>query len=507
MAPTGAANKTCAELIGQSQAKFGTTGLRGLVESLDDATCIAYVTAFLDHLQNHHRLSRGTDIWVGMDLRPSSPAIAQACLAAIRHGGFEPRYCGVIPTPALAFSALRNSAPAVMITGSHIPFERNGIKFFRADGEMLKQDETPVVASTAPFPVELLRDPAVQARRATSLPSLPTAGADAETNWMNRYLPAFDGLLTGLRIGHYQHSAAGRDLLSTLLQRLGADVIALGRSDLFIPIDTEAVTAADTAQAKDWAKAFSFDAIISTDGDGDRPLLGDENGHYIRGDALGILAAYCLKATTVVTPVSSTSAVDQSQWFDTVVRTKIGSPQVIAAMQQAAATADAANEGARIVGFEPNGGFLTSSWLSSPWNETALAPLPTRDSVLPILAVLALSRQRAVPLSQITALLPKRVTASDRVEHTPDDISRALVERLRTEPEFARGLAPGEPAIHAVDETDGLRFTFSNGDIVHVRPSGNAPELRIYVESDSTDAAHHLQAHARQVVKRLIGAV
>ncbi|MBU2023279.1 MAG: phosphomannomutase, partial [Gammaproteobacteria bacterium] len=35
----------------------------------------------------------------------------------------------------------------------------------------------------------------------------------------------------------------------------------------------------------------------------------------------------------------------------------------------------------------------------------------------------------------------------------------------------------------SIDETDGLRMTLNSGDIVHLRPSGNAPELRCYVES------------------------
>ncbi|WP_425453675.1 hypothetical protein [Marinomonas pollencensis] len=34
----------------------------------------------------------------------------------------------------------------------------------------------------------------------------------------------------------------------------------------------------------------------------------------------------------------------------------------------------------------------------------------------------------------------------------------------------------------AMDETDGLRMILNTGDIVHLRPSGNAPELRCYME-------------------------
>ena len=39
------------------------------------------------------------------------------------------------------------------------------------------------------------------------------------------------------------------------------------------------------------------------------------------------------------------------------------------------------------------------------------------------------------------------------------------------------------------NQTDGLRATFANGDIVHLRPSGNAPELRCYAEADSAERA------------------
>ena len=57
---------------------------------------------------------------------------------------------------------------------------------------------------------------------------------------------------------------------------MGAEVIALERSDEFVPIDTEAVSDADKAKAKAWSDTHQFDMIFSTDGDGDRPLISDE---------------------------------------------------------------------------------------------------------------------------------------------------------------------------------------------------------------------------------------
>ena len=46
------------------------------------------------------------------------------------------------------------------------------------------------------------------------------------------------------------------------------------------------------------------------------------------------------------------------------------------------------------------------------------------------------------------------------------------------------------------NDTDGHRITYTDGAIVHLRPSGNAPELRVYVEADSDERADVLLAHA-----------
>jgi phosphomannomutase len=69
--------------------------------------------------------------------------------------------------------------------------------------------------------------------------------------------------------------------------------------------------------------------------------------------------------------------------------------------------------------------------------------------------------------------------------------------KARIETHFA-GIADG---LAGSDETDGLRLSFADGSIVHLRPSGNAPELRCYTEADSEDAARRLNA----AVLRLIG--
>ncbi|BDG03450.1 phosphomannomutase [Anaeromyxobacter oryzae] len=463
---------------------FGTSGVRGKVDALSDRACFAYTLAFLEHLS---RSSPGGPHTVALahDLRPSSPRITAACAAAAHSLGWRVVFLGAIPTPALAHYAIQSGVPAIVITGSHIPFDRNGIKFYTAQGEILKADEAAIAGATVD-----LDDAAFDGDALRSPPALGPVEPAGRELYRRRYLGFFPaGMLGGRRIGVYQHSSVARDLLKELLAALGADVVPLGRTDTFVPVDTEAVSEADQLQARRWSAEHRLDAIVSTDGDADRPLVADERGTWLRGDVVGLLCAGFAGADVVVTPVSSNTAVERWGRFSRVERTRIGSPYVIEAMQQAV------RGGARcVVGYEANGGFLVGSDLVRTGDRAAaLAALPTRDAVLPILSVLALAAERSGPVSAVTADLPRRYTHSDRIQEFETARSRTLLDRLGDPAVLARFLAP-VGTVAAVNRVDGVRVTLASGDVVHLRPSGNAPELRCYAESDAPEKARELCA-------------
>ena len=118
-----------------------------------------------------------------------------------------------------------------------------------------------------------------------------------------------------------------------------------------------------------------------------------------------------------------------------------------------------------------------------------MSPLMTRDAVLPLVVPLALAR-RAGGLAALVAAEPARFTAADRLQEVPTEISKALVAGFDTDAgKRAAFLAQMNGAEARVDRTDGLRITLEDGRIVHLRPSGNAPELRLYIEAGSGDAA------------------
>jgi phosphomannomutase len=456
-------------LMDQSGVGFGTSGARGLVTAMTDRVCYAYTAGFLKHLLACGETSKGARVALAGDLRPSSPRITRACALAVRHTGFVPVNCGAIPTPALTAWGISNRIPSAMITGSHIPDDRNGIKFNRPDGEILKADETGIKAQEVDLPD--IFDATGALKDSADLPPEDRLARDA---YLDRYLAFFPpGCFAGLRIGVYEHSGVARDLLAEVFERLGAESVRLARSDTFTPVDTEAVRPEDIALARTWGAEGRFFAICSADGDGDRPLIGTERGEWLRGDVTGILVAKWIGAKTVVTPVSSNTALEKCGWFNQIARTRIGSPYVIAAMQAA--------EQAPVVGYEANGGFLIQSPIEHDGRR--LAPLPTRDALIVALALVKFARERNLPLSGLTSLLPARFTASDRLKEFPTALAKERIAALSRPGEAARIFGADFGPVAALDETDGLRITFASEEIVHLRASGNAPELRCYNEA------------------------
>jgi len=462
-----------AQIMQDSNVGFGTSGARGLVVNMTADVCYAYTRAFLQHLSQQHGLPSGVRVAIAGDLRPSTQDIMSAVAHAVIDAGHYPVNCGFIPSPAVAYFGLREGIPSVMVTGSHIPDDRNGIKFYRPDGEILKDDEVAMREQKVVMP---------NLSFAETRASLPDIDPTASEFYLRRYTDFFPkDCLRDFRIGVYEHSSVARDLFCDLLTTLGAEVIRLGRADHFIPVDTEAIRAEDVMLASTWTLLHpGLDAIVSTDGDADRPLVATENGDWIRGDVLGILCAHYMGIDRVVTPVSSNTAVERCGLFKQVVRTRIGSPYVIAGMQSVT------GDNITVAGYEANGGFLLGSDIER--NGKCLYALPTRDAALIILSVLLSARENNCSLSRLVSALPQRYTASDRIKEFPTEDSCRWIDNLTGNPNavnFVFGNICSD--VLDMDETDGLRITFTNGEIVHLRPSGNAPELRCYTEADSPE--------------------
>ncbi|MGR9085985.1 MAG: phosphomannomutase [Gammaproteobacteria bacterium] len=537
------------------ELQFGTSGRRGEAMHLTQLEVFINAVAEIEFLQSLAKseggIVRGEEFFYARDLRPGSGAyvasqqgrgeLAQAIEAAIRHTGMIPVNQGRIPTPALTHFALTRSKGSMMVTGSHIPFDRNGYKTNTSTGELLKRHEGPINEKVREVRKRFY-DQAFEESMfgadglfKSGSRALAPERNDAASAYFNRYVDFFGkASLAGMRLMVYQHSAVGRDMLAEILEALGAEVVRTGRSETFVPIDTENMDAEQLAAIQtlydaETARHGRLDAVVSTDGDSDRPLiLGVDSEtsavRFFGGDLVGMLTAELLGADAVVVPISCNDGIDRGSLKDiTEPKTRIGSPFVIAGMEKALASGKKA-----VCGWEANGGFLTGSDIS--WNGRVLTALPTRDAVLPIVAILFLARRDGVPLTDLFSRLPRRYSRAALLKQFPRTLGLKIVQRFSpTDPSiqsvafgpmdamtfrnedhreidapdaekramqsirnrldalFAKSSGFGK--IEGMNFVDGVRIHFGNGDVAHLRPSGNADELRIYAVADSQSRA------------------
>jgi phosphomannomutase len=518
------------------ELSFGTSGLRGLVVDMTDLECYINTKGFLRYLTGTNDISTEDTICIAGDLRPSTGRIMAAVAAAIEHSGCKVDNCGLIPTPAIAYYAMQKGRASIMITGSHIPENRNGIKFYKHDGEILKADEDGIVAEVARVRrEEYARSVDETLFDESGMFKQPRhtgpANEEAKKAYIHRYLDVFPlDCLSGKTIIVYQHSAVGRDMLAYMLESLGSEVIPVKRSDEFIAIDTENMTTQDRRLFRllaDKYKQRHLFAIVSTDGDGDRSFIIDEKGESHRGDVLGIVVCQYLNAQFAAVPISANDSVAIQLKKNRIMLkyTKIGSPYVIEAMKEAIAQGKLS-----VVSWEVNGGFLTGTDFSIHGN--TLKALPTRDAFLPILCALAQATKRDIAVSELFAELPRRYTDAGVLDNFPQDIGQKIIRlfslpeenntqqvsfeagairvtnfanrsrildsenpifkallsnKIRLERFFNSKL--GFDSITRINYLDGIRITFANGDIAHIRPSGNAPQFRVYSNANSQERA------------------
>lgn len=536
------------------ELKFGTSGRRGKVEDLAQLEVYINAVAEIEFLALLPRagggIAKGDEFCFAYDLRPSSTRyvpeqggrgeIAQAIVRAIRDAGMQPVNLGRIPTPALAVHALARGKGSMMITGSHIPFDRNGYKVNTSIGELLKQHEGPVNERVGEVRRRIYAQPFAESpfdERGlfkTGPQELPAETGAAAREYVERYTGFFSGEpLAGKRILVYEHSAVGRDLLAEVLGRLGAEVVRAGRSDTFVPIDTENIDEAQLATIQALVDGAARQhgpivAVASTDGDSDRPLLlgvdaASGKVRFYGGDLVGMIVAEWLRPDAVVVSISTNDAIDRGPLAGVLEpKTRIGSPYIIAGMEMAKAWGKTA-----VCGWEANGGFLTGTDFVR--GGRVLKTLPTRDAMLPIVSVLQAAQEAACPLAELFGRLPSRFSRAALLRQFPRAVGLEMVRQFSPVDSSVREAVFGDPCRIVLEEgaaglsategrrqqaaeirsrlerffppeagfgsivrlnwTDGVRITFANAEIAHIRPSGNADELRVYAVAGSQERA------------------
>lgn len=248
-------------------------------------------------------------ISIGRDSRLSGEALSQAVINGITSLGAKVLNFGLCSTPAMFMSCITegfNCHGAIMLTASHLPFNRNGLKFFTPDGGLEKQDITEILALAqgGNFP-ETMDSGVVENRDFLSVYSqLLVEKVRSHVNHPDNY----EQPLKGLKIIVDAGNGAGGFYAEKVLKPLGADITGSqflepdGNFPHHIPNPENKEAMASISQAVIDNQA-DFGIIFDTDVD--RSAAVDSQGKELnRNRLIALISAIILKEhphSTIVT--------------------------------------------------------------------------------------------------------------------------------------------------------------------------------------------------------------
>jgi phosphoglucosamine mutase len=264
---------------------FGTDGIRGRVGegaiSADFMLRLGNAAGRVLAGQKPH-----ATIVIGKDTRISGYMFESALEAGLVAAGADVRLLGPMPTPGIAYltKALRADA-GIVISASHNPHEDNGIKFFSAKGEKLSDAvELAIEAELDKVFATVSSEHLGKAKRVD----------DALTRYAEFCKASVPDTfsLRGLKIALDCAHGATYHVAPKVFSELGAEIIAIGIQPNGLNINHE-VGSTHPESLQKLVVENKCDLGIAFDGDGDRVLMVDSDGHLHDGDALiFVLANY-----------------------------------------------------------------------------------------------------------------------------------------------------------------------------------------------------------------------
>lgn len=288
-------------LIMSERKYFGTDGVRAVAGAFPlTASWVMQLGAAAGEVLKGQ--NPRASVVIGKDTRQSGDMLEAALAAGLTSRGVNVIHVGVLPTPGVSYLTRHLNADAgVVISASHNPYEDNGIKFFGADGQKLR-DATELEIEAAIDGVDAL--PPVTGVDLGGV----TNYAEAERLYVN-YLKAHAPDLSGLRIAMDCANGAAYRVGPKVFQAAGADVFAVYTTPDGRNINRECgSTHLDHLQRI--VREGKYDLGVAFDGDADRALFVDSRGNVVHGDHMLLLNARARGEKAVVTTIMANMALE-----------------------------------------------------------------------------------------------------------------------------------------------------------------------------------------------------
>jgi phosphomannomutase/phosphoglucomutase len=437
---------------------FGTSGIRGHAKKIfTNQFSFDLGRAFAIFLKNHNQKGK---VAIGNDPRESSPRIKAALSSGIIYESFEVFDEGVAPIPSL--NTLLKADPSyvgsVMVSGSHVKAELNGLKFFAFGEEILKEHEAEI---------EKIYYEIKEKVNYTDKSDVAISDDKALTSYKEYLLSKAKGSYPFWKVVVDPGNGAQSDVMPWVFRQLGLNVIEINSSVqlLFLSRDTE--VEGDFTELQKKVLEEKANLGVGYDSDGDRVVFIDEKGNFIPGDYSGTLIAKDYAFDSVITPINTSQVVESLG--KKVFRTRVGSPYVVEKMKEVKAT----------FGFEANGGGIFSELMS-------------RDGGRSSVEILNLLSSTKGTLSELVASLPKFYLFRDKVEYEWS-LKETILKKAKEEFKGER-----------IEELDGLKIWIDSSTWILFRSSANAPEFRVFAESKDEEKARELLTNGLALVNKIV---
>ncbi len=442
--------------------RFGTSGWRAIIADDFTFTNVRLVTeAICRYLTKNSSESQKTLI-IGHDSRFMGEKFSEVAAEISKQKGFWVLLCNhPTPTPTISF-AIRNekAVGAMNFTASHNPPEYQGIKFSTSDGAPALPEVTKQIEENIKNDVQ---------------------AEDKDGGTIENYdaRPAYlEDLKTKVRFdqiakanGKYAYDAlwgTGRGYLDKILRDNGLEVETIHDwRDVTFGGQAPEPGAEHLDELRQTVKTKNLTLGLATDGDGDRFGVIDSNGEFITPNEL--------------IPLLSDYLAESRGWTEGLARS-VATTHLVDRVAE--------NRGLKLyetpVGFKFIGELINEDKIILGGEESAGLSIkghyPEKDGIIACLlaaeAVAVRGKSLTEQLNELYSRIGKLESGRIGVKLT-DEIAKSLKEKLSQEPSEIGG-----KKIEKINRLDGVKFVFTDGSWMLMRPSGTEPLVRIYAETE-----------------------
>ncbi len=445
---------------------FGSSGIRGLAN--------VEITPFLAQRVGAAIASQfdGGAVLVGRDTRLSGEMLEAALTSGIVSCGVVAGTLGIIPTPVVAWLTREMKAEAgVVISASHNPPQYNGFKVFDSTGMAYNEEQQERLE-------KLIEGSNFRTSRWDGVGRVEAV--DARRLYVDAIVPE-RGLSLNWKVVCDLFNGATCTIASDVYDELGCEATLINaQPDGHFPAGNPEPNERSLMRLGEMVKKMGADIGFGFDGDGDRMMPVDENGHILSPDR--VLAAYARHVVkekgggVVVTHIGASMNVQESVEGvgGTLVRTKVGDVHITEAMIKHDA----------VFGGEPVG-----AWIHP---EVHLCP----DGILSALKLMVALEDEETTLSEFIADIPEYSTLRTKIK-CPNEMKDSAMNTV------SKNYPKKIGEVKEISTVDGVRLGLDDGWVL-IRPSGTEPIIRITVETRNLERTRELLDLCKRFVNEVL---